>query len=105
MILDEKQQLSTDSEDLKKQVDEANAKIAELQEVVKNNEEQIDDLVQQLKIKSERSCAICKKPGELHMCERCPKVYHIECHRTPIEEKFICYHCEGGYILRSGTKG
>lgn len=41
MILDEKQQLSTDSEDLKKQVDEANAKIAELQEVVKNNEDQL----------------------------------------------------------------
>ena len=45
MILDEKQQLSTDSEDLKKQVDEANAKIAELQEVVKNNEDQLQVII------------------------------------------------------------
>ena len=102
MILDENQQLSTDKEDLKKQVDEAYAKIAELQEVVKNDEVEIDDLVQQLKITHETRCAICKQPGVLYMCEKCPRVYHNKCYKTPIEGKFICYHCGGGYNLRSG---
>lgn len=43
-------------------------------------------------------CFICSKGGELICCETCPMVFHSECLRVQLPDRYICEECETGRL-------
>ena len=42
---------------------------------------------EQQEVESEVYCAKCHDGGELYCCDRCPKVYHLECYIPPMKKE------------------